>query len=196
VYVHLPNGFGYDKWLAALKAGRSFVSTGPMLFVTINNCDPGEKLEPGPSGSSFHVQGEAVSAQPLERIELVWNGDVLRNISPTNEKANNAFRTRFDLKIHPETSGWLAARCLAQRLETGGIPFAHTGPWHVELAGSPLEPRRRDVEYFVRRVEEEIERNRGILSDAQLADYYRARDFWRRTLEMLRENGNAKPAKP
>ena len=34
VYVHLPDGFSYEKWLQGLQAGRSFVTTGPMLFAT------------------------------------------------------------------------------------------------------------------------------------------------------------------
>src|SRR5262245_42408114 len=36
VYVHLPNGFNYDDWLKGLNAGRSFVTTGPMLFAELN----------------------------------------------------------------------------------------------------------------------------------------------------------------
>ena len=36
VYVHLPDGFSYEAWMAGLDAGRSFVTTGPMLVVTAN----------------------------------------------------------------------------------------------------------------------------------------------------------------
>jgi hypothetical protein len=79
-------------------------------------------------------------------------------------------------------SGWIAVRCVGRPLETGGIPFAHTGPWHVEMAGRPLRPRRREVEYFLRRVNEEIDRNRNLLTAEQMADYYKARDFWRQKL--------------
>ena len=33
VYVQLAGEFSGDKWLQGLKAGRSFVTTGPMVFV-------------------------------------------------------------------------------------------------------------------------------------------------------------------
>ena len=32
VYVYLPDGFSYPGWIDGLDAGRSFVTTGPMLF--------------------------------------------------------------------------------------------------------------------------------------------------------------------
>jgi hypothetical protein len=41
VYVHLADGFSYEKWLRGLNEGRSFVTTGPMLFTQINGQDPG-----------------------------------------------------------------------------------------------------------------------------------------------------------
>ncbi len=40
VYVQCPGEFTYEKWIEGLNAGRSFVSTGPMLDVTINGQPP------------------------------------------------------------------------------------------------------------------------------------------------------------
>jgi hypothetical protein len=39
--VKLKNGFAYGAWIEGLNQGRSFVTTGPMLFVKINGLDPG-----------------------------------------------------------------------------------------------------------------------------------------------------------
>jgi hypothetical protein len=185
VYVHLPAGFNFDAWMAGLKAGRSFVSTGPMLLVTVNDRDPGEIFDASTAEIPLHVKGEAISGEPLERMEIVWNGEVIRSVQPQNASVDNAYVSRFDLVIPANASGWLAARCVARALDTGGIPFAHTGPWHVEIAGKPLLPKRREVEYFLQRVEEEIERNRTVLTSEKMADYYRARDIWRRKLDEL-----------
>ncbi len=183
VYVHLPDGFSYAGWLAGLKAGRSFVTTGPMLLVTVNGRDPGERFDAAATGLTLHVRGEALSSEPLERIELVWNGEVIRSIPPANESQDDAFRSRFDLLLPAETSGWLAARCIGRPSESGGIPFAHTAPWHVDVAGRPLQPKRHEVQYFLERVEAEIDRNRDVLTAEQLADYLKARDFWRAKLK-------------
>jgi hypothetical protein len=185
VYVHLPQGFSYEDWLAGLKGGRSFATTGPMLLVTVNDRDPGEEFKIHEAGYRLQVRGEAHSAQPLQKIEIVWNGEVIRSIPPANERTHNAYVTHFETVFPAESSGWLAARCVANPLNTGGIPFAHTGPWHVEIDGQPLKPRRFEVEFFLNRVEEEIERNRDFFNAEQLADYYKARDFWRGKLEGL-----------
>jgi len=182
VYVHLPKGFSYAAWLSGLKNGRSFVTTGPMLFVTVNGRDPGERFDSAAAVRSVRVMGEARSDQPLERIELVWNGKIIRNIPPVNDSRDDAFITSFELTLPIEDSGWLAARCIGQRSEPGGIPFAHTAPWHFDVPGRPLRPRRHEVDYFLKRVEEEIKRNRDVLSTEQLADYFKARDFWRTKL--------------
>ena len=90
-----------------------------------------------------------------------------------------------DESVNPKGkgNGWLAVRCVGQATETGGIPFAHTGPWHVQLAGAALKPRRFEVAYFLQRVEEEIARNQSVLTKEQLSDYYQARDFWRTKLK-------------
>jgi len=41
VYVHLDGKLNADAWLKGLNAGRSFVTTGPMLFVTLDGREPG-----------------------------------------------------------------------------------------------------------------------------------------------------------
>ena len=63
VYVHLPGGFNFDAWLAGLKAGRSFVSTGPMLLVTVNDRDPGETFDASTAKSrcTFKAKPSAAS---------------------------------------------------------------------------------------------------------------------------------------
>src|SRR5207302_2008407 len=44
VYVHLDGTLDADAWLKGLNAGRSFVTTGPMLFVTLNGHEPGHRF--------------------------------------------------------------------------------------------------------------------------------------------------------
>lgn len=44
VYVHTGRKFDLKEWLRGLKAGRSFVTTGPVLFGTVDGKLPGEKF--------------------------------------------------------------------------------------------------------------------------------------------------------
>src|SRR5688572_4758915 len=50
VYVRLKVGFSYEAWVKGLNEGRSFVTTGPMLFV---------------EATRHHLTGSARSAVPL-----------------------------------------------------------------------------------------------------------------------------------
>jgi len=61
VYVHLPHGFSYAAWLEGLKAGRSFVTTGPMRLATVNGRDPGKisKATPRPLRCMFKAKPSA-----------------------------------------------------------------------------------------------------------------------------------------
>ena len=45
VYVHTGERFHLVEWLSGLKQGRSFVTTGPMLFAKVNDKLPGERFQ-------------------------------------------------------------------------------------------------------------------------------------------------------
>ena len=73
---------------SGLDAGRSFVTTGPMLFVTLDGHDPGHRFEQADAGGPRVPPGAArrTSAVPLERIEVVVNGEVARTLRPANRQ--------------------------------------------------------------------------------------------------------------
>ncbi|MEX2560039.1 MAG: CehA/McbA family metallohydrolase, partial [Pirellulales bacterium] len=110
VYVRLPDGFSYEAWLAGLNAGRSFVTTGPMLFVRVGGREPGHTFkEDGPAAREYHVRGSASSAQPLRAIEIVVNGEVVRTVVPENRKTEHAgYESRIDEKLAVDGSSWVA----------------------------------------------------------------------------------------
>jgi hypothetical protein len=67
----------------------------------------------------------------------------------------------------------LAWRCFEKR-PANRFRFAHTGPWHFEVAGQPLRPRRDESQWLVTRVKEEIARSRGVVPQTLIEDYERA----------------------
>ena len=52
--------------------------------------------------------------------------------------------------------------------------FAHTSPVHVTIADKPIRPSKAEVQYLTERIENEIQRHRGVLSAAALAEYEQA----------------------
>jgi hypothetical protein len=179
VYVHCPEGFSYDAWLQGLRTGRSFVSTGPMLLVQVNGQDPGHVFQQREGQTrDYRLNGAVLSEQPLDRIEIIINGEVARTIKPANQKGERqAFESKFAEGFLVDSSSWVAVRCFEDRPQ-GRVRFAHSSPVHMEVAGKPLRPRRVEVEFLSKRVEDQIARSGPWLPAAALAEYQEALRFY------------------
>ncbi len=184
VYVQIDGELTFDKWVAGLKAGRSFVTTGPMLTVEFDGKPAGTRFSIDDKTSLRpRVTGLAVSATPLDRIEILVNGEVVEAIEPANERLpNGSYHSPIDARVALDGSGWIVVRCFQPR-DQGRFFYAHTAPAHYELPASPLKPKRRDVRYFLKRVEEEIARNRDVLTAAELAEFETARAIYAELLQ-------------
>jgi hypothetical protein len=177
VYVHLDPRQGFDgtAWLQGLNQGRSFVTTGPMLMVTLDGRDPGAVL----GGGKHRLQGRAVGAFPLKTIEVVRNGEVFRALQPANRKSEqDAYESTIDETFPIDGSSWLAVRCFEERPDDR-VRFAHTGPFHIDVPGKPLRPRKVEVDYLIKRVEEQIARSAGVLPPPALEEYREALRVYR-----------------
>jgi len=181
VYVHCDGGFGFDKWMKGLAAGRSFVTTGPMALAVMNGKLPGEVFK---SAVPFRRTNdmEIATSPNKTRWELLQNGEVvwtLKNHTGDKMTAGSA-GTFADNGMVTDTS-WFAFR-IFEELPGGRIRFAHTAPWWVEIEGRPLRPRREQAEWFVKRTEEEIARHTGVIGDEPLREFKQALAEWRKIL--------------
>jgi hypothetical protein len=115
VYAYTGEHLSPDAWFAALKAGRTFVTTGAMLEFTVNGQLPGSEIE-AKAGDVLHIKASATGETVAPRyLEIVAQGDVIRNAKPGT--------LEFDLPVREST--WIAARCAG----------AHTTPVYVKVNG-------------------------------------------------------------
>jgi hypothetical protein len=185
VYVHQPQGFSYQSWMHDLNAGRSFVTTGPMLLVQIDGQDPGYTFAATP-GRTFQITGAATSVVPLDRIEIVVSGQILQTLAPANRPTpQGGYESPLAANVTLDTSGWIALRTFEKRPD-GRVRFAHTSPVHVDIPDRPLRPRREEVAYFIERIEQEIERNRSVLPENALAEYGQALRAYQQIMKTAR----------
>jgi hypothetical protein len=181
VYVHLPDGFSYAKWMDGLDQGRTFVTTGPMMEVTVADNPPGSTITAS-SPAEYRLSGWIRSGRPLTTIEVVSAGEVIKTITPQNRQMNSTgFESRIDEAIPVASSTWLTVRCF-ETTSDGRPRFAHSSPTHIDVAGKPLRPRRVEVEYLVSRVQSELERHKGVLEEPALAEYRAALVAYQRLL--------------
>ena len=136
MYAKPEGRFSYESWFRAAKAGRSFGTNGPMLFLRVNENEPGStiRIEPGRPGS-LRIEAEAASAGPQDRLEIVFKGRVVKTVLEPD--ATGRLMAAFTLNT--DESGWLAARCFERPSST--IHFAHTSPVYVQADGN-LRRRR------------------------------------------------------
>ncbi|MBN1442872.1 MAG: CehA/McbA family metallohydrolase, partial [Planctomycetes bacterium] len=174
VYVRLPDGFSYEGWLAGLAKGRSFVTTGPMLFATVDGRDPGETFREAAAPAKLRIAGSVVSEEPLAFIEVVRNGLPWRTYMPQNRRTEaGAHESSFAEEVGIEESGWIAVRAWEDR-PGGRFRFAHSAPWWIEIPGRPLRPRAEERDFLAHRMREELARSRGVVPEEGIAEYERA----------------------
>jgi hypothetical protein len=145
-YAHLLAGesFCYKTWIEAVRAGRTFVSNSPLLYVQVEGRDPGATIQL-PSAGQVHVHAEARSFVPFDSIEILRNGDVVA----TAQASGSPTLARLDVHVPVAESAWLAVRCrgqypvtLAPYHENG---FAHSSPVYLCVASQPPRPDPRIV---------------------------------------------------
>ena len=177
VYVHLDEPFSFNAWMQGLAAGRSFVTTGPMMLAKVDGQWPGTNLQTSTS-KAHQLDCTVLSEQPLESIELIVNGAVTQRFAPENKKtAKGSFESSHSSSFKPAASAWVAWRCFEKR-PGDRFRFAHTAPWHFEIPGQPLRPRRAQTDWLVANVKAEIARSQGIAPESLMIDYRRALEIY------------------
>lgn len=197
VYVHLPDGFDDAQWRRGLREGRSFVTTGPMLIATAQDKQAGHTFEfTSDEETAIPLRIEVVSDLPITFGEILINGVPEHLLRPRGEKtAAGAFRSVLETSITPNRSGWFAVRMFSE--DANGRPrFAHTAPWYVEIDAQPVRPSWSERQYLIGRMRDEIQRSRGVVSEAALEEYQQVLEHYR-SLEVSDDSAvvqdNARP---
>jgi len=139
VYVDVGADFSYDGWLEGLRAGRTFITNGPLLRMTVAGRGPGDEIL-APGGPTLPVAVEWAGALPIDRIEIIRDGEV---VAVSDDLGGTSAGT-FTADIAVEESRWLAARCWGRhRTSYGHSLWAHTSP--VYLHPRPAAARAREA---------------------------------------------------
>jgi hypothetical protein len=137
-YARLEPGqeFSYGGWIESARAGRTFVTDGPLLSLTVNGEEIGSALSLPNEGQTVHIHAEARSMTPFARLDCVYYNSIVPTDIAASEAAGNPWSATIEADVAITGSGWVAARCLG----SDGTIRAHTSPVYVQLEGRPVHP--------------------------------------------------------
>jgi hypothetical protein len=186
-YGHLldDDALTFDSWAAAVRAGRTFVTSGPVLELAVDGHEPGAVIAL-PSAGRLDVIVRARAAQPvITHVELVINGRVA---AATSDPAGSS-ELRLHERVEVTAGAWIAARSRsADEIHSAFTTSmaAHTSPVYVEVRDSPLIPALQDgalVEQIMLGARTWVAELAAI---AQPSERARMVDFFDSSLETLR----------
>jgi hypothetical protein len=131
-----------------------------MLFVEVDN------------NKELQFRVESPSAV---KVEVIQNGEKVAGFETSKGK-------------HPltaEGTSWIAVRCSENR-QDGRSRWAHSAPIWIDVPGKPIRARTREVEFFIRRMQSELDRNKDVLTPEGLAEYQEALDYYKGKLKEAR----------
>lgn len=106
-YVYTGNkGLEMHAWFDAMKRGRAFVSSGPLLEFSIGSALPGDTVHLPEGGGTISINGRLRSVVEMSSLMLICNGDEVERFNLGRD------RTRADVsfELEVERSGWCHLR--------------------------------------------------------------------------------------
>lgn len=132
VYVKSGNPLTYEKWVSGYKAGRTFVTNGPMLFLEVDGKEPGEEIHlSSPRTVKVRVRAQS-PVVPFTVLELIVNGQVVASAKPSGDGST----AELNHALRLDRSSWVAARLWGDRhrlVVNDPKAFAHTSPVYCYL---------------------------------------------------------------
>jgi hypothetical protein len=162
-----------ENWLAALRAGRSFITNGPLLEFEVRRAKPTDagdqnaKPQVARLGDSIALAGReelqivarARGRVDFGRLEIVENGAVVESVGA--RAADGFFEAALDMRRSINQPCWLAARInTTAKNEYDQAVFGHTSPVYVSVAGRGV--RNADA---LRSLLQEVQSSRSVIAE-------------------------------
>ncbi|MBI3682138.1 MAG: CehA/McbA family metallohydrolase [Acidobacteria bacterium] len=129
-YAH-SGTFSIEAWLKALREGRTFMTTGPLVELRINGKEPGEEVRLPPAGGSITLEASVQSIAPLSKAVIYRNGAAFRELPLSPDKRS----AKLTQTVQAERSSWYAL-------------YAE-GPWSHHLDGEYPQATTNAIRVYV-----------------------------------------------
>jgi hypothetical protein len=175
VYVHLDGEFSYEAWWKNFRAGRVFVTNGPLLRADVEGQPPGAVLRGEPGQPREVAIALSLSfADPVSYLDIIQNGKIKHSVR-LDEFVHNKGRLP---KLSFNQSGWFLVRAVSDLSDSYRV--ALTAPYYVEI-GYDRRVSKQAAQFFL---DWTLERAGQIkLADPRqqsevMAYHRKAQDYW------------------
>ena len=152
VYADTRGPFDYESWVGALKEGRTFITNGPALSVSVDGQGPGSQLELSPNATASSA-ASWTSNYPISQVDIIYNG---RAVASRTYPGGSTIG-RLEAEVTVPADGWIAARLSSTTRDSYLQPvFAHTSPVYVSV-GAGGDDQREAAAWFDEEIERSIE---------------------------------------
>jgi hypothetical protein len=158
-YVFIPpdQDFTYDTWRANLAAGRTFMSGGPIISLSVDGSAIGDIVRLTGNGGTVEVEAWAESIFPIQSLEIVQQG----RVAAATQKPAGARRLSLKTRLNVEGHTWLAARVgdlssstpLLHHDSFRSVVMAHTSPIYVACGDDWSLFDQRTAQYMLTLIE-------------------------------------------
>jgi hypothetical protein len=185
-YVRVPEDeeFSYQSWCRNLALGRTFLSGGPLIELSVEGAEIGDTVQLPASGGEVEVVATVRSTIPIHTLQIVAGGAALsarasggasevlgdpsagagyRVLAQTDEPAG-ARELRVRARVRVEGHTWLCARAagpgyqaLPHRDVWSRGAFAHTSPIYVACGGDYALADPAGLQYMLTLVDGSLE---------------------------------------
>jgi Tol biopolymer transport system component len=150
VRVYARTGAGqpldHRRWLAAVRAGRTFVTNAPVLEFTLGGHEIGDEIRIQ-TGEALRAHVRLRSPVAVDHLEIIGNGRVVASLPLSGDRMS----ADTTIAVQAPGSGWFVVRAWSDRPRLPVLdlyPFASTSPIYVQVGSSPVRSAV-DADYFL-----------------------------------------------
>jgi len=148
VYASIPkNASSPQPLFSALKHGHTFATNGPLLGFTLGGKTLGDELALPAGTQNIAFTAWLRSFVPVDHLELVCNGKVVREIRLNPDRRSADIRETVPIF----ETGWCLLRASSDKPEHPVLDdyvYATTSPIYIHVAGSAPHPKE-DAAFFL-----------------------------------------------
>jgi hypothetical protein len=134
-YTHLGDrDFTYENWMAAMRAGNTFVTVGPLVELTVDGHAPGSRIALPSSGGTVEINWRVESVGlPIDGVEVIVGGLAVDSVNTGHTLAASG-----STHVRVNDSTWVALRVRGSYRGKPEELAAHTSAIQLLVEGKPL----------------------------------------------------------